>query len=118
MAFIFVYGTLKRGQVSNGFLEGQRFVGPALTEPAFRLHQLDGYPGMVAASPGGCSVEGEVWEVDQACLGRLDEWEGTDTGLYTRAPIPLLPPHDGLGAEAYLYLRSVEGRPDLGSRFG
>jgi gamma-glutamylcyclotransferase (GGCT)/AIG2-like uncharacterized protein YtfP len=118
MPFIFVYGTLKRGGTSNGFLASQRYVGPASTEPAFRLHQLDGYPGMVPASPGGYSVEGEIWEVDRECLKRLDKWEGTDIGLYARAPIRLLPPNSTLEAEAYIYLKGVAGRPDLGPRFG
>jgi len=118
MPLLFVYGTLKRGGTSNGFLASQRFVAEARTEPAYRLYQLEGYPGMVAASPGGCSIEGEIWEVDAACLERLDKWEGTDTGLYARVPARLLPPNSALKVEAYLYLRSVEGCPDLGTTYG
>jgi gamma-glutamylcyclotransferase (GGCT)/AIG2-like uncharacterized protein YtfP len=116
MPCVFLYGTLKRGGVSHHFLAGQRWVAEARTEPAFRLYQLEGYPGMVAA-PAGLSIEGEVWEVDDPCLDRLDAWEGTDIGLYARKPIRLLPPHDTVRAEAYLYLKSVEGRPDLGTKF-
>jgi gamma-glutamylcyclotransferase (GGCT)/AIG2-like uncharacterized protein YtfP len=118
MPFIFVYGTLKRGGTSNGFLASQRFVGAAVTEPAFRLYQLDGYPGMVAAQRGGCSIEGEIWEVDQECLQRLDKWEGTDIGLYARVPIRLLPPNNAVKVESYLYLKNVEGCPELGTKFG
>ncbi len=116
MACVFVYGTLKRGGDNHGVIAGQRFVGEARTEPAFRLYLLDGYPGMVEQAPG-LSIEGELWEVDAACLARLDELEGTAEGLYARVPVPLLPPHAGAGAETYLYRRSVEGRADLGSRF-
>ena len=71
---------------------GQRFVGEARTEPGFRLHQLDGYPGMVEAAEGGRSIEGELWEVDGAALARLDELEGTESGLYVRVPLRLLKP--------------------------
>ena len=118
MAFVFLYGTLKSGGVSHRFLAGQRLVGPSRTEPEYRLYRLDGYPGMVPAPGAGRSIEGEVWEVDPECLVRLDEWEGTSSGLFGRLPVRLVPPQDRLGAEAYLYLRSVEGRDDLGTRFG
>jgi len=117
MARVFVYGTLKRGGDNHRILAGQHFVGPARTEPAFHLYLLDGYPGMVAQAPG-LSVEGELWEVDPSCLERLDALEGTESGLYARVQIHLLPPHAGVAAETYLYQRSIEGRPDLGTRFG
>jgi gamma-glutamylaminecyclotransferase len=116
MTSIFVYGTLKSGGSNHRFLAGQRLVGTARTEPAFRLYQLDGYPGMVGA-PGGLSIEGEIWEVDAAALERLDELEGTAVGLYRRVPIHLLPPHHLLEVETYLCLQSMAGRRDLGTRF-
>jgi gamma-glutamylaminecyclotransferase len=117
MPLLFLYGTLKRGGSNHRHLAGQRFVGPARTRAVFRLHLLDGYPGMVAAGSGGRSIEGEIWEVDPGCLARLDALEGTAEGLYARAPVPLLPPHDALEVETYLYRRSVEGRRELGTKF-
>lgn len=116
MPHIFVYGTLKRGGENHRVLAGQRFVGEARTAPAFRLYLLDGYPGMVPAADGR-EIRGEVWEVDPACLERLDELEGTAAGLYARMPVRLAPPHDALAAETYLYRRSVAGRADLGTWF-
>jgi gamma-glutamylaminecyclotransferase len=117
MPYVFVYGTLKRAKENHQALAGQRFVGEARTEPAFRLYLLDGYPGMVAAGSGGRSIEGEIWEVDSAGLARLDELEGTAAGLYARLPVRLLPPHAAAEVETYLYLPSVAGRLDLGTRF-
>jgi gamma-glutamylcyclotransferase (GGCT)/AIG2-like uncharacterized protein YtfP len=116
MPYVFVYGTLKRGSDNHRELAGQRFVGPARTSPAFRLYQLNGYPGMVEA-PDGLSIEGELWEVDPGGLDRLDRFEGTDAGLYARVPIRLLPPLDTIQVETYLYRQSVAGRQDLGTRF-
>jgi gamma-glutamylaminecyclotransferase len=116
MPAVFVYGTLKRGGENHRFLAGQRFLGEARTEPAFRLYLLDGYPGMVAGAPG-LSIAGEAWEVDAAALARLDELEGTAEGLYARVPVRLLAPHAGLAVETYLYLQGVAGRTDLGPRF-
>ena len=118
MPLLFVYGTLKRGGENHRALSGQRFVGEARTEARFRLHLLDGYPGMVAVPAQGRSIEGEVWEVDGAALERLDELEGTGMGLYARVPVRLLPPHAELEVQTYLYGHAVQGRPDLGTRFG
>ena len=117
MTRVFVYGTLKRGGSNHHHLAGQQFVATARTPPAFRLYLLDGYPGLVASPENGRSIEGEIWEVDPAGLARLDELEGTAENLYARRPITLLPPHDTLAVETYLYRQSIEGRRDLGKRF-
>lgn len=113
---VFVYGTLKRGSRNHRLLAGQRFIATAQTRPDCRLYALQGYPGLVKTEPGeGRPIEGEIWEVDTDCLKRLDELEGVDEGLYAREPLPLLPPHDTLPVEGYIYLLSIAGRKDLGS---
>jgi gamma-glutamylaminecyclotransferase len=117
MTNLFVYGTLKRGGSNEQFLAGQRFISEARTRALFRLFELDGYPGMVAVETAGLSIGGEIWEVNAECLQRLDDLEGTAIGLYRRAAIPLLPPHDGMVVEGYLYLLSVAGRSDLGDHY-
>ena len=117
MPFVFVYGTLKRGKSNHHFLAAQRFVREARTEPLYRLYLLGEYPGMVLDEEQGIPIEGEVWEVDSASLAKLDRLEGTDEGLYTRVRVRLAPANPGEVIETYLYLRSVAGRRDLGSRF-
>lgn len=117
MALVFVYGTLKTGGSNHRALAGQRRIGLAATRAAYRLFALDGYPGMVEAGSGGRSIEGELWEVDPSCLERLDRLEGLGHGLYARRRIGLMPPHQALNVEGYVYLRSIAGRPDLGTRF-
>lgn len=114
---LFIYGTLKRGGENERYLEGQNFLGPALTAAGYRLYRLEGYPGMVedAGSPHG--VAGELWAVDRACLERLDELEGLDEGLYTRAPVRLATPSHLPRAETYLYRRSLGGAPELGGEW-
>jgi gamma-glutamylcyclotransferase (GGCT)/AIG2-like uncharacterized protein YtfP len=113
MRLVFVYGTLKRGCGNHRYLEGQAFVGTARTAPGFALFDVGGYPGMVRA-PGGASVSGEVWSVDEDCLARLDELEGTDEGLYRRETVPLEGPPGESEAQAYVYLKSTEGLVALG----
>lgn len=117
MPLLFVYGTLRRGGSAHGLLAGQRWAGPARTRPAFRLHGMGGFPALVPAASGARAVEGELWWVQPARLERIDRWEGVPDGVYARRPVALLPPHQGLPAQAYVYLRGVAGRADLGSSF-
>lgn len=112
---VFVYGTLKRGGSNHHLLAGQKFIAVAHTEPVYKLYTLGNYPAMVDAAQDGRSIEGEIWDVDEPCLGRLDKLEGLDEGLYKRAPIRLQPPQDQAVVEGYLYLLDVAGHRDSGT---
>jgi gamma-glutamylcyclotransferase (GGCT)/AIG2-like uncharacterized protein YtfP len=83
--------------------------------PAFRLHDLGGYPGLVphAATPTG--VSGEVWAVDATALARLDAFEGVGEGLYRRGPVALQAPYAGEAVEAYFPVAEVTERPVVGA---
>lgn len=112
---LFVYGTLKQGDVRAYLLEGQRFLGEACAEPAYRLFNTGDYPALVEAAPlglEGTSIIGELWAVDQACLTRLDEEEGVEEGLYERRLIQLVDQTDSV--QSYFYLPSVAGMGDCG----
>jgi gamma-glutamylaminecyclotransferase len=111
---IFVYGTLRRGGANHHYLHGQSRLGAARSGPGYRMYQLDGYPGLVAApdAPGG--ILGEVWAVTGSCLRRLDVLEGLREGLYNRGPVRLEPPFDTDEVLTYFYARDVSGRPDAG----
>jgi gamma-glutamylcyclotransferase (GGCT)/AIG2-like uncharacterized protein YtfP len=115
MTRIFVYGTLKRGGGNHAYLAGQQFLGTARTAPGFTLYSLGDYPAMVRAPDDTAGVSGELWAVDAGCLQRLDELEGVAERLYERVPIPLEPPFADQPVETYLYLRSLAGRPEIGS---
>lgn len=109
MTRVFVYGTLKRGGDNHEWLAGQRFVTTARTLPRYRMFDLGGYPGMVRDDEG-VAVEGEIWEVDEGGLIRLDVLEDVDGGEYERVKIEL---EDG-DAEGYIYLQSIKDRPEAG----
>ena len=111
---LFLYGTLKRGCCNHHYMAGQRFIGTASTAPRFRLMGLGGYPGMVHSDEGR-GIDGEVWEVDDDCLRRLHTLEGVEEGEYAFEVIPLLPPFDAGPVHGYVYLKPVEGCPDVGS---
>ena len=112
---LFVYGTLKRGGSNHLYLRGQTLVGEARTLPGFRLYGLDGFPGMIALADDRAGVTGEVWSVSPEALTHIDGLEGTAEGMYRRARIPLQAPFADQVVEGYLYARSLQGRPDLGS---
>jgi gamma-glutamylaminecyclotransferase len=112
---IFVYGTLKRGLSNAHWLEGQRFLAEARTEPCYRMVDCGGYPGMFAVESEGVSIVGEIWEVDDAGKARLDVLEDVAVGLYTLEAVGLLPPHDDASIMTYLYAWSVAGKLDAGT---
>jgi len=112
---IFVYGTLKRGGSNHRRMAGQQFVAAAHTKPIYRIYAIGDYPAMVDAPQDGCSIEGEIWAVDNECLARLDRLEGLNEGLYKRVPIQLQPPHNTHAVEGYIYLPSIAGRHDCGT---
>ena len=118
MTTLFVYGTLKRGGSNHHFLADQRFLSIARTVPGFTLYSLSAYPGLVPSPDDRAGVTGELWSIDDACLVRLDELEGTAEGLYRRAPITLAEPAPVASftpVETYFYLRPLVGHPALGS---
>jgi gamma-glutamylaminecyclotransferase len=111
---VFVYGTLKRGGRSHHLLDGQEFLGPARTRPAYRLYDRGSYPCLVEDWENGVPVQGEVWRVDDETLQRLDAYEGLP-GLYCRKEIAL---EEFPGAAvAYFFNGDVSGFTDCGGHW-
>ena len=115
---LFVYGTLKRGDVRAYLLDNQTFIGEATTQPVYRLFNTGDYPALVEAAALGMTgraIVGELWRVDALCLARLDEEEGVDEGLYRRVAIEMSEP--GPAVQGYVYMLSVDGMADCGDRW-
>jgi gamma-glutamylcyclotransferase (GGCT)/AIG2-like uncharacterized protein YtfP len=85
MRYVFVYGTLRAGEINdigvaaarNG-IAAPRLVGGAAV--AGRLYDFGEYPGLVqdeTASP----VRGDVYEIDDALVPVLDKIEGVAPGV-------------------------------------
>jgi gamma-glutamylaminecyclotransferase len=107
---VFVYGTLLYGEHNHRHLTGARLVGAARTLPAFRLHDLGPFPGLVAG--GEHAVSGEVYAVDEPTLAGLDRLEGTPD-FYRRVSIVLA---DGAHTETYVLTpEQVAGFPVIAS---
>jgi allophanate hydrolase len=73
---LLVVGAHLSGQPLNGQLTsvGGRLIGTVRTAPRYRLHALatePPKPGLVRVATGGAAVEGELWELPPAALGRF-----------------------------------------------
>jgi gamma-glutamylaminecyclotransferase len=111
---IFVYGTLKRGQVSQGLLQGQKFVDTARTSAKYRLYDAGRFPVLVEVQTQGRSVRGEVWHVDDSGLQRLDQWEDVPK-LFCRRRIEL--ENMAQPVWAYFFTGDVSGYPECGEEW-
>lgn len=107
---VFVYGTLKRGHRNHCILENAQYLGKAQTRPIYRLYKGLTFPMMIH-SERGVRVKGEIYEVDEAMLSRLDHLEGTPW-LYKRETIGLL---NGCQVQGYIFQQKLEGLTDCGN---
>ena len=103
MSKIFCYGTLKRGYRAHNFLEDNNaiFLKEASTHHRYHLYKLGWFPGMVIDECVNGGVQGELYEVTDDCLERLDLYEGAPN-LFRREEIEL---EDGDKVISYLYMR-------------
>lgn len=112
--YLFVYGTLMRGESRHRHLSGETFVGAAQTASEYGLFDVGEYPALVAAAAGR-AIQGELWQVSHETLQALDDVEGVADGLYARVAVRLQPPFEQIAAETYVFGHSVAGLPDLGT---
>jgi gamma-glutamylcyclotransferase (GGCT)/AIG2-like uncharacterized protein YtfP len=89
---LFVYGSLRRGELHHDELDGAVFLDVVRTVASYRVGRFGCYPALV---PGSTSVLGELYEVPAVKLPALDAFEGPG---YRRANVRLF---DGSEAQAY-----------------
>jgi gamma-glutamylcyclotransferase (GGCT)/AIG2-like uncharacterized protein YtfP len=83
---IFVYGSLRRGgagAMSTRF-PGSKFIAEAKVNGS--LYDLGAYPGLLL-NESNSSVTGEVYEVDDELLNKLDEFEASTN--YSRKQVEI-----------------------------
>lgn len=97
--FVFVYGTLRRGGVRAmpELFPGAGFVGRGGVRG--RLYDLGEHPGLLL-DESGPPVVGEVYEVDEETLGRLDGIEATSYYWRKRVEVAL----EGRVTECWVYV--------------
>ncbi len=108
MSIVFVYGSLKRGFANHGILAAHdpQFVGEGKTDRGFALFGTPSgaYPVVVGPDAGFpvTRVKGEVWEVSEKCLLRLDRLEG-HPNFYKRETVAIALQWDTVIAWIYVY---------------
>ena len=99
MTNVFVYGTLRKGRGNYGLLERSIFVGSAVTVRKYAMY-VSGIP-YVTELERETTIVGEVYEVDEFTLDRLDQLEG-HPDFYERRKIKVFL-EDGRKIKAFLY---------------
>lgn len=113
---VFVYGTLKRGGRNHRLLAGAEFVGPARTEPRYRLIDCGPYPALIEYAAEPLEVIGELYRIAPSLLPTLDELE--DEGVLYRRIVVEVTRLDAAAGEAsrvsahtYLWLGRTDRFP-------
>lgn len=108
--YCFVYGTLKRGFRNHVLLTDALMIQEATTRPSYRLYDFGPYPCLVH-DKNGVGVRGEIYEIDEKTLARLDRLEGNGV-LYQRDTIELQDFNNP--TIAYFYLGDISNLQDCG----
>jgi gamma-glutamylcyclotransferase (GGCT)/AIG2-like uncharacterized protein YtfP len=95
-----------QGGVRHRVLAEQRFLGEARTHPHYALYDLGAYPGLVPSESEGRAIHGELYEIDDGLIARLDRIEGAPN-LFRLEPI-LIEDHPG-EVFAYFYQGGIDG---------
>jgi len=97
-SYIFVYGTARKGFHNHHYLEGARYIGRAHTKEKYALY-ADTLPYLIKEQV--CQVRGELYEVYDTILARMDILEG-DPESYFRL-LDTVITDDGNEHPAYIY---------------
>lgn len=90
---VFVYGTLKKGIHNHRLLASSDFIGNAYTLDTFKMFHV-GFPVIKFSDhPDAKSVYGEVYDVDDETLKRLDSLE-SEGHMYDRKQINVMLDND------------------------
>ncbi|MEM5642867.1 gamma-glutamylcyclotransferase [Bacillus toyonensis] len=86
MYHVFVYGTLRRGQTNAHYMQGATCIADGTWTYGELFDTNEGYPAMICSNE--VKVYGEVYEVNDDVLHKLDELEeytgNAETDLYDR----------------------------------
>jgi len=111
MSRVFVYGTLKRGQMNHELLESTergnaKYICRAVTPERYPLVVGTRYniPFMLNKPGTGPYILGEMYEVDNKMLDTLDKLEDIAGGYYSREMMMFNLFQYGKAVEAYVYM--------------
>lgn len=110
--FVFVFGTLRKGQPRHYLLGGAKFIGKGVIEGFDLYYVYKIFPGIVE---GKGRVVGEVYEIDENQLLYLDEAEDVlkiknlDVGLSKRVKVKVkLDEGNEVIAWCYIFIQDLD----------
>lgn len=72
--YVFVYGSLKRGNYNHSHLIKAQFIAPHTTAAEYTLFDMGMYPAVIPF--GDTAIQGEIYKVNEFELASLDALEG------------------------------------------
>lgn len=111
---VFVYGTLKKGEMNHSLLSDATFLGECTTVLKYAMVNLgQGYPYVLGRYEKGKQIKGELYLVDADTKEALDILEGCPTH-YTDTITSVKMKNTGVTNTAYVYIKtSTYKNPDL-----
>lgn len=101
--YLFVYGTLKRGQALHHRLGLKPIFNTTLKGFDLFVHPSIWYPALVK---GKRAIIGEVYEITPAKLADIDLIEGVHSGLYHRETVTIVHPRTNASMQLFVYLKA------------
>jgi gamma-glutamylcyclotransferase (GGCT)/AIG2-like uncharacterized protein YtfP len=104
---IFVYGTLRRNQTAYHLMEdaNAEYLGEARTTNDYILYNVYDFPGMIKSHSLRLNgVRGELFEVDENNMRKINRYECVESNLFKRDVVELV---DGTQAIAYFYNQDI-----------
>jgi gamma-glutamylaminecyclotransferase len=108
---IFVFGTLKDGFPNFAVNDGTRVSGSYLTQPKYELYLVGPRytPWIIPDQGEGMQISGEVYEVDDNGLARMDELERINyPDGYQRASINVVNKQSEEVIAVFIYMKKAE----------
>lgn len=109
---VLCYGTLKRNFGNNRVIGYDNFVKEVVTLPEYELYSAGAFPCLVK-SKNGISIKGELFNIPEEGLARLDRLEGHPT-LYKRGKVNL---QSGEECIAYFWQQPLDGLVKIGDEW-
>lgn len=115
---LFVYGTLKKGFGANDLLQPATLVAEDVPIRGFSMYSNGSFPMVVKSRNPKDTVYGEIWEIHENTLRRLDSYEG-HPHLFVRDYLPSdqIEFSSDLGVWMYYYNRLPPGGHVESGRF-
>jgi len=112
--YVFVYGTLRKGDSRFGVLDECECVAEEAYLDDYYMISLGGFPGIL---PGVGQVRGEIYKIDEDILDQLDRIEGyreddPKHSLYIRTVVSPKGIEDGREIMTYVYNDERTSRRD------